>query len=471
MKVEIIKSSISTGQSKVFDVYSPSTKKIIYQVEEITQSDFEKVYNSVHQKQLLWKKIPLKRRISFIFKYIKLIEENQDRIINLIVKENGKLKSEAEAEVKKVIELAEFAVSIPNIIQLKTQEVSRGVEVRDIVDPVGVIGVITPFNFPIMVPHWNILNALVLGNGVIIKPSTQTPKTIQYMIELMNQAGLPKNLVEVVYGEKEVVQYIVKKEGIDAITFVGSSDVAALVYQQSTMYNKRCLALGSAKNNTIVTPDVDYEDVAEEIIASAFGMAGQRCMATSVVISVGENNKIINKIVEKIVDYPKLPPVINEKNKKNIELYLEKNKDRLVLNGLKKNGNIIDDNHLNPTIILHQNKSTISQEEIFGPVLEIISVSTFDEAIQLQNSFKYANGASIYTSSGIIASRANELSAGMIGINIGVPVPREPFGFGGAKLSKFGYGEITGSDSLGFYFNKKKITSKWNSQYKIDWMS
>ncbi len=445
-------------------VYSPVTKKHIYDVVKTSGNEVDNIVNNAVEEQKKWQETTYQKRREILKNYQQLIKENEEVLTTLIRLENGKLLTEAQAEIQNILELVDYAISIPNLLNLKSQTVSRGINVHEVIEPVGIVIIITPFNFPLMVAHWNMINAIMLGNAVVIKPSTQTPMAILKAAKLLISAGVPKGVINIVYGEEEVVTALIEHKKTNAITFVGSSEVAKIIYQKSAMNLKRCLALGAAKNCLIVTPEVQVTETVTEILNSAFGMGGQRCMAASMLILVGKQAELKQQLIKRASEMTEIAEIVNESNHNLITNFVAKHHDKVLLNG-------VSSKKIYPTIIEHQTPETIGDEEIFGPVLEIINVATINEAITIQNSLKYANGASIYSEQGIVLKLAEKLTSGMIGINIGVPVPRIPFGFGGLKYSKFGYGDITGYDSISFLTNKKKITAKWNFDDRIDWMS
>lgn len=471
--MEQIKGTISKlNENEKTITIAPRTKEELYCVNFSGESDILSMTQQMHNAQVKWAKLTNKSRIGFLHKYYQLLEINRQKIVDLIVLENGKLEHEANAEVNKALELTEFALSIPSLLNGKSQFVSRGIEVKEVIEPIGNVLIVTPFNFPMMIPHWNLLNILVTGNGAIIKPSTQTPKTIQLVIQLLIEAGVPEGLVNIAYGEEKVVQSLISNEHINAVTFVGSTPVAEKIYQMSTHAGKRVIALGGAKNHTIIMNDVNMDVVSSEIIESAFGMAGQRCMATSVLSVVGKNNEIVNHVIEKLAGVKEIAPIVNNQARDKIYDYVESTNNRVLVNGLiDSEGRKHESNCVMPTIIEFSDSNDMHDEEIFGPLLEVVYFETLDEAIEFQNKSRYANGATIYTTNGANASEAIRLSSGMIGVNVGVPVPREPYGFAGLKNSKYGYGDISGINSLDFLINKKKITTKWNHENKVDWTS
>ena len=462
------------------DVMSPIDGSIISSLPLSDYNDVDKAVKAAQKAFMSWSSKTLKERVQVFFNYRTLLEKNIDELTKLIQLENGKTFGEARAEVEKSIELCEFAVSMPQIVVNEVQEVSKGVECRIESRPIGVVASITPFNFPNMVPNWTIPNALVLGNTMIMKPSEIVPLSSMRLAELLKEAGLPDGVFNLVNGGKEVVEAICDHPGIKAVSFVGSTKVAKIVYKRATSSLKRCVALGGAKNHLIVLPDANPEMTASNVVASMSGCAGQRCMAASVMVGVDKVQHIIDKMVieaKKIIPGENLGAVISAEAKKRIENYIaqaETDGAKILLDGRKttvpgKEGGY----YVGATIIDHVTiDMSVAREEIFGPVISIIRAKNLDEAIEIENGSNYGNAAAVFTQSGGLAKQVMErASAGMIGVNIGVPVPREPFSFGGWNESKFGVGDITGRSSIEFWTQNKKTTSKWNPEAQINWMS
>jgi malonate-semialdehyde dehydrogenase (acetylating)/methylmalonate-semialdehyde dehydrogenase len=346
--------------------------------------------------------------------------------------------------------------------------------------PVGVVASIAPFNFPLMVPNWTMPNALVLGNTMIMKPSELVPLSVERMAELLKEAGLPDGVFNVINGGREIVEGICAHPDIEAVSFVGSTRVAKLVYQQSTHNLKRCVALGGAKNHLFVLPDANPSMTATNVTASMSGCAGQRCMAASAMLAVGNVDPIIERICDearKVIPGKNLGAVISKSAKERIENYIseaEREGARILVDGRgavvegRENGT-----YVGPTVIDYVTpEMSVAREEIFGPVISIMRTETLDDAIAIENKNPYGNAASVFTQSGGAARYVMEhASAGMIGVNIGVPVPREPFSFGGWNESRFGANDITGKSSIEFWTNLKNTTTKWNPEAGINWMS
>lgn len=469
-----------TVTDRWLNVESPLTGEVIGEVAVSSREDLDKAVSAAKSAFVKWSKTPIKDRVQVFFRYKTLLEENMQELSELVQEENGKTFDEARAEVEKSIELTEFATSLPQLIQGEIMEVSRGVECRTEKVALGVVASIVPFNFPSMVPNWTIPNAIALGNCMILKTSELVPLSAMKIAELLKKAGLPDGVFNIVHGEKEIVEAICDHPDIEAVSFVGSTKVAKIVYQRSTQNLKRCLALGGAKNHLLVLPDANPEMTAANVTASMSGCAGQRCMAASAMVAVGGTDHIIEKMVEeakKIVPGKNLGSVISKAAKERIEDYIsqaEKDGAKILLDGRnykvdgKENGY-----YVGPTIIdFVTPEMSVAREEIFGPVVSIIRSRTLDEALKIENSNPYGNAASVFTQSGGLARYVMEnASAGMIGVNIGVPVPREPFSFGGWNESRFGVGDITGKSSIEFWTKLKKMTTKWNPEAGINWMS
>jgi malonate-semialdehyde dehydrogenase (acetylating)/methylmalonate-semialdehyde dehydrogenase len=468
------------GDGDALDVTNPADGSVISRVPLSSAVDVGRAVEAARKAFPAWAATPIKERVQVFFRYKALLEQNIDELAALITEENGKVDSEARAEVLKAAELCEFACSLPQITAGEVLEVSRGVECRVERYPVGVVASIAPFNFPNMVPHWTIPNAIALGNCMILKPSEQVPLSAGRIAELLRQAGLPDGVFNIVHGGQATVEAICDHPGIEAISFVGSTKVAKIVYRRGTANLKRVLALGGAKNHIIVMPDAEPEMTSSNVVASMAGCAGQRCMAASVLMAVGKSGHIVEKmagILRNMRPGIDVGPVISREAKQRIEHYIteaEQQGAKVLVDGRnvtvpgKENGY-----HVGPTLIDYvQPEMRIAQEEIFGPVMVVIRARDVDEALEVQHRSPYGNAASVFTESGGVARQVMErASAGMVGVNVGVPVPREPFGFGGWNESKFGVGDITGHSSIEFWTKSKKMTTKWNREAGVNWMS
>ena len=469
-----------TGTHPLLDVYSPGDGSVIAKVPLSSGAEVDAAVVAAQAAFAGWSALPIKERVQVFYRYRTLLERDIESLTALITEENGKVSAEARAEILKSIELTEFACSLPQITAGEVMAVSRGVECRIERFPLGVVASITPFNFPNMVPNWTIPNAIALGNCMILKPSELVPLSSTRIAELLHEAGLPDGVLQIIHGGKDVVEAICDHPGIEAVSFVGSTKVAKIVYRRGTATLKRVLALGGAKNHLIVMPDADVEMTSSNVVASMTGCAGQRCMAASVMVAVSETDHIIERMVSearKIVPGKNLGPVISAEARDRIERYIteaEQAGAKVLVDGRKtvvkgKEGGY----YVGPTIIDHVTPDMrIAQEEVFGPVLAIVRTKDLDGALKIENASPYGNAASVFTESGGTARYVmDHASAGMIGVNVGVPVPREPFSFGGWNESRFGVGDITGRGSIEFWTKSKKMTTKWNREHGTNWMS
>ncbi len=475
-----IKGGYRNCDGQYIDVFSPLNGEVISKVPLSSADVVDEAVAGAKQAFPAWAERPIKERAQVFYRYRNLLEKHFEELAALISEENGKTIDESRAEISASIEMAEFATSLPQLCVGEINEVSRGVACRSERHPLGVVASITPFNFPNMVPNWTVPNAITSGNTMILKPSEQVPLSGNRIAELLSDAGLPEGVFNVVHGGREAVESICDHPGIDAVSFVGSTKVAKIVYRRATANFKRVLCLGGAKNHLIVLPDANEEMTASNVAASMTGCAGQRCMAASAMVAVGNVDSIIDRLCEetkKIIPGENLGAVISKQAKERIESYIteaEAEGASILVDGRnarvrdKKNGF-----YVGPTVIDHVTpEMKIAKEEVFGPVLAILRASTVDEAVRIENSSVYGNAASVFTQSGGLANYvAERASAGMIGVNIGVPVPREPFSFGGWNESKFGSGDITGKSSIEFWTKLKKTTAKWNPEARTNWMS
>ena len=468
------------GDGPSLDVYDPSAGEAISRVPMSGRAELDRAVTAAAAAFPKWAATPIKERVQVFYRYKTLLERHIDELAALVTEENGKIAVEARAEVLKSAELTEFACSLPQIVTGEVLEVSRGVECRVERYPVGVVAAITPFNFPNMVPNWSIPNAIALGNCLILKPSELVPLSAGRIAELLAEAGLPAGVLQVVHGGKEIVEAICDHPGIAAVSFVGSTRIAKVVYRRATASLKRCVALGGAKNHLIVMPDADREMTASNVVASMSGCAGQRCMAASVMLAVSNVDAIVARMVEQaraMVPGKDIGPVISAESRERITRYIddaEKAGATVLVDG--RHTSVAGHEggyYLGPTIIDHVTADmAIAQEEVFGPVLAIVRAKDVDEALRVENASPYGNAASVFTESGAVARHVMEhASAGMVGVNVGVPVPREPFSFGGWNESKFGVGDITGKGSIEFWTQAKKMTTKWNREAGVNWMS
>jgi len=471
---------VTSSSGRSLSVHSPLDGSLLAEMPCATAAELDAAVAAAKAAFPRWSRTPIKERVQIFFRYKYLLEQHLDELAALVSEENGKTRGEAVAEIEKCIELTEFATALPQLIGGEVLEVSKGVECRVEHVPLGVVASIVPFNFPAMVPNWTMPNAIALGNCMIIKPSEKVPLSVARLALLLKEAGLPDGVFNVINGDSAIVEALCDHPGIDAVSFVGSTKVAKLVYQRATHNLKRCLALGGAKNHLLVLPDAQPEMTAQNVAASMSGCAGQRCMAASAMVAVGPIDAIIDKVcaeARKIVPGENLGAVIDKTAKDRIERYIteaEQQGAKILVDGRgytvpgKEGGT-----YVGPTVIDYVKPGmAVATEEIFGPVISILRVDTLDEAIAIENSSPYGNAASVFTQNGAFARYViDRASAGMVGVNVGVPVPREPFSFGGWNESKFGVGDITGRSSIEFWTRLKKSTTKWNPEAGINWMS
>ncbi|WP_028389905.1 methylmalonate-semialdehyde dehydrogenase [Bacillus cihuensis] len=457
------------------DVYNPATKEVIAQVPLSTKEDIEYAAQVAKKAFEKWSKVAVPRRARILFNFHQLLIKHQEELARLITIENGKNLTEALGEVQRGIENVEFAAGAPSLMMGDSlSSIATDVEATTYRYPIGVIGGITPFNFPMMVPCWMFPMAIALGNTFILKPSERTPLLTQRLVELFTEAGLPKGVFNVVHGAHDVVNGILDHPDIKAISFVGSKPVGEYVYKRGSENLKRVQALTGAKNHTIVLNDADLEETVTNIIGAAFGSAGERCMACAVVtVEEGIADAFMAKLKEKTAsikigngldDGVFLGPVIREENHKRTINYIEK--------GIEEGANLVCDGRTNspedgyfvgPTIFDGvTTEMKIWKDEIFAPVLSIIRVKNLKEAVEIANQSEFANGACLFTTNAHSVRYFREnIDAGMLGINLGVPAPMALFPFSGWKSSFFGTLHANGKDSVDFYTRKKVVTARY----------
>ncbi len=463
------------------DVYSPYSGTVVGQIRESTAEDVDQAVTAAREAQFEWARTPIKERTQIMFRFRDFLVARLEEISQRICLENGKTMPEARASLLKGIEVLEFSLSLQNLDEGGKMEVSREVFCEYRREPLGVVAGITPFNFPAMVPLWMIPIAITLGNAFILKPSEKTPLTSIFLAEGLREAGLPDGVFSVVHGGRDAVEAVVDHPGIKAVGFVGSTKVAKIVYARGTSRFKRVLALGGAKNHLILLPDADPTLAGSGISDSFTGCAGQRCMAASVLIAVGEVDHVVGDVVRRASSLRLGQDMGALITREQVDFLheavarAEQEGAKVLLDGRKaeKPAGYEGGYWLSPTILDHVNPDSMAATtELFGPVLSIIRCKNLSEALRVENQNPYGNAASIFTTNGAMAEKlAQGARSAMVGINIGIPVPREPFSFGGMGDSKFGYGDITGRNSLNFWSELKKVTTKWQQQRDHNWMS
>jgi malonate-semialdehyde dehydrogenase (acetylating) / methylmalonate-semialdehyde dehydrogenase len=425
-----------------------------------------------------WRATPAVRRARVLTRFRELVERDQKKIAAIISEEHGKVFLDAMGEVQRGIEVVEFACGAPHLLKGDYSEsVGRGVEAHSRREPVGVCAGITPFNFPAMVPMWMFPVALVCGNTFILKPSEKDPSASILLAELLDEAGLPGGVFNVVHGDKETVDAILAHPGIDAVSFVGSTPIAKHIYTAAAAAGKRVQALGGAKNHAVVMPDADLTSTSDALVGAAYGSAGERCMAISAVVAVGD---VADPLVAKLAELARglkvgpgmaegmeMGPLVTSAHRDRVRGYIDagvREGARLVVDG---RGLTVAQHEagffLGPTLFDDVTpEMTIYRDEIFGPVLVVVRVKTLDEAIALVNRNPYGNGTAIFTNSGGAAQKFEEqVTVGMIGINVPIPVPMAFYSFGGWKQSLFGDLHVYGPDGIAFYTRTKAITARW----------
>lgn len=472
------------GRGEKIQVTSPYNGKPIGEFSTSTKEEVEQAAKAAKAAQILWADVPMKERTKVMFNFRNILLRDLEEISHLKSSESGKTFAEGQAGLMKGIEVLEYAIALQNMDLGGRVEVSRGVSCEYRREPVGVVANITPFNFPAMVPMWTIPIALTLGNAYIWKPSEKTPLTSLKIAAALKEAGLPDGLFQVLQGGKETVEAIIDNQHVKAIGFVGSTKIAKMVYDRGTQLGKRVLALGGAKNHIVLLPDANPELAGIGISDSFTGCAGQRCMAASVLLAVGDP-KDTEKHIEKIIARASslqlgkdMGAIITNAQVKFLNEAIDKAEKagaKILLDGrkIKAPAGLEEGNWIGPTILDNiQPGSEAAKVELFGPVISIIRCKDISHAMEIENSVDYGNACSVFTSNGALAEKVIKMATtGMVGVNVGVPVPREPFSFGGINASKFGHGDITGAHSLDFWSNVKKVTVKWEKQNDNNWMS
>jgi malonate-semialdehyde dehydrogenase (acetylating)/methylmalonate-semialdehyde dehydrogenase len=465
----------SSGKTDV--VPNPATGEPLAVVPVSSREDLDRAVAKAKEAFKEWKQVAVPRRARIMFKYQQLLVDHWKGLAELITKENGKSYSEAYGEVQRGIECVEFAAGAPTLMMGSTlPDIATGLESNMYRYPLGVVGGITPFNFPMMVPCWMFPLAIACGNTFVLKPSERTPILANRLAELFTEAGLPDGVFNIVHGSHDVVNGLLEHKDVKAISFVGSQPVAEYVYKTAAANGKRVQALAGAKNHSIVMPDANLDLAVKEIIGAAFGSAGERCMATSVVVAVGE---IADELVSRLTEAAKhisigngldegvfLGPLIRDSHKERTVKYIETGEQEgalLVLDGRQVQAAKGKGYFIGPTIFDNVNTSMkIWTDEIFAPVLSVVRVKSLDEAIEIANQSEFANGGCIYTDSAkAIRHYRENIDAGMLGINVGVPAPMAFFPFSGYKKSFYGDLHANGKDGVEFYTRKKMFVARY----------
>ena len=473
-----INGSIVSISKKIAQVYDPSKGEQKSEVVLSNIEDFNSAIISSDKAFINWSSVTPLKRSRILSKYKDILEKNVDHLAKIVSSEHGKTLDDAKGSVIRGLEVVEFACGIPHLLKGEfSQNVGTGIDSWSIRQPLGITAGITPFNFPAMVPMWMYPISIACGNTFILKPSEKNPSCSIKLAELFSEAGLPDGVFNVLNGDKEIVNMILNSKHISSISFVGSTPVAKYIYETSAKNGKRVQALGGAKNHLIVMPDANLNQAVEGIMGAAYGSAGERCMAVSVAVAVGNiGDKLVDEINNKAQTLKVAPwtdpeaemgPVISNEHKQKIENYIsegEKEGAKLVLDGrnIKIQG-YEKGNFVGPTLFDNVTKDmTIYKEEIFGPVLSVVRAKKYEEALNLVNDHAFGNGTSIYTSDGEISRHfTTNCEIGMVGVNVPIPVPMAFHSFGGWKQSLFGDHSMHGTEGIKFFTKLKTVTSRW----------
>ena len=465
----------SATPSRVADVFAPSTGEVVRQVALAGPDELEAAVAGAVRASKRWTQTPLGRRMAILFAFRELLEHRKVELARIISAEHGKVVSDALGEVARGQEVVEFACGIPHLLKGGYSEsVSTGTDVHSIRQPLGVVAGITPFNFPAMVPMWMYPVAIACGNAFILKPSERDPSASMLIAELWRDAGLPDGVFTVLHGDKEAVDGLIAHPDVRALSFVGSTPIARYVYETGAAHGKRVQALGGAKNHMVVLPDADIDAAADAAVSAGYGSAGERCMAISVVVAVGQ---VGDELVEAIAtrtraikvgvgddETAEMGPLVTEVHRDRVRGYVDA--------GVAAGAELVVDGRaltarpgffLGPCLFDRVTpEMSIYTDEIFGPVLCVVRADTYDEAAALISANPYANGAAIFTRDGAAARRfEHEVDAGMVGVNVPIPVPMAYYSFGGWKQSLYGDTHVHGPDGVHFYTRSKVVTTRW----------
>ncbi len=468
--------TVAGTSGRTSPVFNPATGRQSGAVDLASVEEIDRAVQSAKQAFVSWRSVSLARRAELLFRIRELVFQNKEEIAKLLVAEHGKVLSDAMGEVTRGLEVIEFACGIPTLLKGEfSEQASTGVDVYSIRQPVGVVAGITPFNFPAMVPMWMWAPAIACGNTFVLKPSEKDPSASVFTAELLKEAGLPDGVFNVVHGDKVAVDALLEHPDVAALSFVGSTPIARYIYETGTRHGKRVQALGGAKNHMIVLPDADIEMAADAAVSAAYGSAGERCMAVSVVVAVGDAaDPLVAAIRERLPRITvgdgmdpasEMGPLVTREHRDKVAGYLD--------SGLAQGAKVLADGretapdgdgfYLGVSLLDElTTEMDAYRDEIFGPVLGVMRVGTYDEALKLINDNPYGNGTAIFTRDGGVARQFQfDVEAGMVGINVPIPVPVAYYSFGGWNASLFGDSHIYGPEGIHFYTRGKVITSRW----------
>ncbi|MBB3665423.1 MULTISPECIES: CoA-acylating methylmalonate-semialdehyde dehydrogenase [Prauserella salsuginis group] len=460
------------------EVYDPATGSVRASVDFAGPAEVGEAVRAAAAAFPAWRDTSLAGRGRVLFRFRELLAQRQDELARLITAEHGKVVSDAAGEVARALENVEYACSAPQLLKGEFSEnASTGVDVHSTAQPLGVVGVISPFNFPAMVPLWFVPGAIACGNTVVLKPSEKDPSASLLIAELLAEAGLPDGVLNVVHGDKTAVDAVLEHPEVAAVSFVGSTPIARYVYEKATAAGKRCQALGGAKNHMAVLPDADLDGAADAAVSAGFGSAGERCMAVSVVVAVDPiGDELVAKITERMRRLrvgdgrdpdSEMGPLVTAAHRERVASYVDAGAQAgatLAVDG-REPGIDGDGFWLGPTLFDHvRPEMSIYTDEIFGPVLSVVRAESLDAALELINAGHYGNGTAVFTGDGAAARRfTREVEVGMVGVNVPIPVPVGYYSFGGWKDSLFGDSHAYGPEGFHFYTRRKVVTSRWPS--------
>jgi malonate-semialdehyde dehydrogenase (acetylating)/methylmalonate-semialdehyde dehydrogenase len=469
--------SVEGASDRRGDVFDPTTGRVAKQVGFASTADVDLAVAAAHDAFASWRATSLAERTKVLFRFRELFQSRGDELAAIITSEHGKVANDARGEVQRGLEVVEFACGIPQLLKGSYSEgVSARVDVHSVRQPLGVCAIISPFNFPAMVPCWFFPIAIAAGNTVVVKPSEKDPSASNWMAELWAEAGLPAGVFNVVHGDKVAVDALLAHPAVKSVSFVGSTPIARAVYEMATRNGKRAQALGGAKNHMVVLPDADLDLAADAAVSAGFGSAGERCMAISAVVAVGPvGDALVEKIAQRIAEVrvgsdangAEMGPLITAAHRDKVTSYLDAGVAagaQLVVDG--RAHAVAGDAHgfwLGPTLFDRVTPDmSLYTDEIFGPVLSVVRAETYDDALALVNDNPYGNGTAIFTNDGGAARRfENEVEVGMVGVNVPIPVPVAYYSFGGWKSSLFGDTHAHGTDGVHFFTRAKVVTTRW----------
>lgn len=464
------------GSVRTAPVFNPATGRQEKAVGLASAREVNDAIAVAHRAQREWRRSSLTKRADVFFRLRQLLDRRKDELAAIVTAEHGKVISDALGEISRGLENIEFAAGLGQLLKgAHSEQVSRGIDVHQVQQPVGVVACITPFNFPVMVPLWMAASAIACGNAVVLKPSERDPSASVLLAELFTEAGLPDGVLNVVHGDREAVEALIDHEHVGAVSFVGSTPIAQGIYERAARLGKRVQALGGAKNHMVVLPDADLEAAADAAVSAAYGSAGERCMAISVLVPVGDIADELNALIRKRIDaltigpgtdqQSDMGPLITREARGRVASYL----DSAVADG----ATVVADGRdtafdgdgffIGVSLVDHVRPGmAVYDDEIFGPVLSVVRADTYEEAVDLINQNPYGNGAAIFTRDGRAAREFEfDVEAGMVGVNVPVPVPVGFYSFGGWKKSLFGDAHIYGPESIHFYTRSKVVTTRW----------